>query len=48
MFFEVLAQKYSNKVFLVVNLGNFVFHQILKFGKFEVTYFKYHNNILRF
>ena len=40
-FFQVLAQKYLNNVFLIPNLGISIFHKLLQLDKFEGTDFKY-------
>ena len=46
-FFEIPAQKYSNKAFLVPNLGIFISHEILQLGKFEGADFKRDNSFFK-
>ena len=47
-FFQILAQKYQNKAFLVPNLRIFILHQTLQSEKFEDVYFKYDNGFFEF
>ena len=46
--FKILAQNYTNKAFLVTNLGIFVFRKILQLDKFEGADFKYDNTFFKF
>ena len=47
-FFKILAQKYSNKTFLVPNQEFSLFHEISQLYQFEGAYFKYDKNMLKF
>ena len=46
--FKIPLQKYPNNVFLVPNLGIFIFHEISQFEKFKGADYKYDNSFWTF
>ena len=46
IFFQIAAQKYPNKAFLVRNSAIFILHENLQQDKFEDADLKHDNNIL--